>query len=374
MVMDVLVFALALYGLWLLWRRLAPRAQSEGVPESSGRSGGPLVSIIVPARNEAHHLADLLDSLARLDYDNREVIVVDDRSEDGTKAVAERYGVTVIEGAPRPEGWNGKQWACQQGADAARGKILLFTDADTVHEPEGLGQAVAFLQTQNAHMLSCLPCHVSPTWWERLCGPFHVLLLAVTAPEEKPRPGRVYAIGQYLMFTREGYDRLGGHAAVKDDYVEDMPLANLALKKNLSYVVWTAGRPVKVRMYDTPAAFFQGWRRNFRAGLKDSHWTAPLEVTAMIAALTGAGQAFATPIHFAMMITAVTFVALRQKRLGRFSPWGAILFPVSVAAFCAITATVAYDTLTGRKLEWKGRSYDAPSPAPAAPLSSHHDG
>lgn len=355
--MAIVALLLSLTGLWLLWRRWPAAVSTPTRDSASARR----VSIIVPARNEALVLPELLASLAALDYPDYEVIVVDDRSSDGTGDVAKQHGgprLRVISGQERPDGWGGKHWACQQGAAVASGEILLFTDADTVHAPDSLRRAVAGLEEQGAAMLSCLPYHNGSAWWEKLAGPFHVLLLTITAPFARPRVGRVYAIGQYLMFTRAGYEQLGGHASVKGELVEDLPLANRCLRLGLPYHVLQGNTPLfRVRMYATFKEFVAGWRRNFRAGLGDSSLLAPVEIVTIMFALTGAARSVHWTVGVLCVVAALALVARAQARLGRFSPVGALLFPFGGGLFCLATGLAVYDMLTGRPTMWKGRAY-----------------
>lgn len=332
----------------LAWRLLRP--SPAGFP-ATVLAQPPAVSVIVPARDEAATLPHLLPSLKRLAYDGPlEIIVVDDQSTDGTGEIAAAHGVKVVRTGPRPGGWMGKQWACHEGARAATGDVLLFTDADTVHTSDGLRLAVSRLVEGRAGLLSALPCHDGTTWWERLTGPFHLLLLAATGPFGVPRPGRVFAIGQYLLFSREAYDRIGGHQAVRDRWVEDLPLANLCLEKGVRYELMPEA-PFTVRMYPTLGAFVRGWRRNFRAGLGGSSPLLPLEVVVFFAALA--------PLSPWTYPVGVLILAIAQRRIGKFSVWGAILAPFSLVLFTMVSALAAYDMAAKRPLRWKGRAYGA---------------
>lgn len=343
---SMLLTAFAWLGLLLLVARMMPRGRAFMLPEGSAR---PPVSVIVPARNEEHNLPRLLASLAALDYPDVEVVVVDDCSEDRTAVVAESFGARVIRGRPLPEGWKGKQWACWQGAEAARGDLLLFTDADTEHAPKGLARAVDDLLGSGAGASTALPFHDAVTLWEKLLGSFHVMLIALTNPYGTPRCGRVFAIGQYLLFTRTAYEAVGGHAAVRAATVEDLPIANACLRAGIAWRVFPEDGVFAVRMYRTFAEFVAGWRRNFRAGLGESSVWAPVEVAAFAAAL----------VTFWPMIGMIVFTAWRQRGLGRFSVWGAVFSLGGLAVFSVVTGLAVFDKVFRRDLRWKARAYAA---------------
>src|SRR5690606_20229877 len=172
--MGTLLLSLLPWALFVLWMpvllRQRPRIAAYAPPTDGA---APLVSIIVPARNEAHNIAACVATLLDSAYPRREVIVVDDGSVDGTgdiaRALAERSegAVHVIDGAPLPAGWFGKPWACWQGYRAARGEVLLFVDADTRQEPELIGHAVGALEAERADLVTVLPRQRLRTFWER---------------------------------------------------------------------------------------------------------------------------------------------------------------------------------------------------------------
>jgi glycosyltransferase involved in cell wall biosynthesis len=342
-------------GLLLLIYRMWPRTFRPCMVQPAS---WPLVSIIVPARNEEKVIGPLLDSLAKLDYPHYEIIVVDDCSEDDTAIIARTYNVRLIRGQERPEGWNGKQWACHQGAMAAHGSYLLFTDADTVHHTTGLRRVMCEMLNSEAQGLTVLPQHQNPKFWERLTGPFHCLLLAVTNPYGKPRSGQVFAIGQYLVFERKFYDRMGGHTRVRADWVEDIPLAEAVLAERGRWKVYTGPAVFSVRMYETLSDFIRGWRRNFRAGMGYSYWGSTFEITLFIAAAIGEGRLNESYPWLVMLLTWLVLVRI-QNNLGRFSVWGVILLPFSLGLFCYITMLAVYDRVFRRPMNWKNRAYSA---------------
>src|SRR5688572_14332863 len=158
-----------------LRRAFAPGpAAAPAAPSSGDRTR---VSIVVPARNEAHNLPALLASLRALAPAAHEIILVDDHSTDGTGDLARAAGATVVTPPPLPPGWLGKLWACHAGAQAATGDLLLFSDADTVHAPWSLARAVARLEATGADLLSVIPTHAVVALWEKLQGVFQLLLL-----------------------------------------------------------------------------------------------------------------------------------------------------------------------------------------------------
>ena len=197
----------------------------------------PFVSVIVPARNEAHNIAACVRSLGASDYPGFEVIVVDDRSDDGTGAVARAVETgraarkIVVDGAPVPHGWFGKQWACWQGVQEARGEILLFTDADTLHGELLMARAVAGLHRDGADCLTIIGRQRMDSFWERLVQPQIFGLLALRyplmgrEPLDQRRWRSAIANGQYLLFQRASYQEIGGHVAVRYEAAEDLRIA-----------------------------------------------------------------------------------------------------------------------------------------------------
>ncbi len=352
-------YLIGIFGLILLsWRmrifrrQLATPASNIDV-ETESRS----VSIIVPARNEERVIGRLLQSLSNIEHPNFEVVVVDDCSSDQTAQIASSFNVRVISGQPRPEAWNGKQWACHQGAIASNGDYLIFTDADTWHQPDSLQSILGFMQRGQLGMASSLPFHHCESIWEYLTGPFHILLCFATSPFSTPKFRRVFAVGQYLAFKRSAYFELGGHEAVRQSWVEDVPMANLALKRGIRYGLYT-DRPLhQVRMYETLSQFLAGWRRNFRAGLTETHWLAPFEIAAVFYAMTGAWQFGMNPISLVIMILTALAILLIQRRYGNFSILGPTLFPFSIALFCFVSISSLTDMLFKREAIWKGRNF-----------------
>ncbi len=322
----------------------------------------PFLSIIIPARNEEANLPPLLASLQTLDYPSYEVIVIDDGSTDRTAEVARSYGGRVLSSQPLPVGWNPKNWACQQAADTAQGDLLLFTDADTVHRPDGPKRAVRVLRSSGADLLSCLPYHRSASWWEKITGPFQALVLIATA-HRAPSPRRLFAVGQFLLFDRAFYQKIGGHAAVAAQYPDDLALANLTLEQGGTFRVFSGDPFFEVRMYSSFADFVRGWRRNFQAGLRQSRATAAFDVTLVLAALLAGGRPDGW-VTIAPLLLVAALILARQRAWGNFSAAGVALLPFSVAIYVWITSLALWDWARGGAIQWKEReltSWTAPS-------------
>lgn len=235
---------------------------------------GPLVSVIVPARNESATIATVLGSILATTYQPFELLVVDDRSTDDTARIIERFmtdsRLRLIRGAELPNGWYGKPWACFQGYRHARGEILLFTDADTRHQPELLGHAVGALLAEGAGLVTVSPVQRCVSFWERVVMPQIWFLLALRySPGSVNRARRardVIANGQFILTTRKAYETAGTHEAVRHEVAEDLALAQSYLRRGLKLHFAFAERLMETRMYHGLAQLIEGWSKNMYLG------------------------------------------------------------------------------------------------------------
>jgi glycosyltransferase involved in cell wall biosynthesis len=230
------------------------------------------LTVIVPARNEEECLAACLASLVSQSDEvfqlgrDWELMVVDDRSTDRTAEVAREFaGVTVIAADELEPGWTGKNNAVWTAAKRARGRWLLFTDADTIHEPGNLHRAMHEAARHKVGMLSYSPRQIVCGLWQRSLMPLVFCELALAYPPAKvsdPAQRIAAANGQFLLIEREAYRRLGGHAAVSEKILEDVELAFLAKRRGVGLRFRYAGDAVSARMYRTTAAMIEGWTKN----------------------------------------------------------------------------------------------------------------
>jgi chlorobactene glucosyltransferase len=262
-------------------REPRPLPPAEAHPGPQQAPDLPLVSIIVPARNEALNIQRCLESLAAQRYPTFEILVVDDRSEDETAERARGVPpgnareIRVIEGEALPEGWFGKPWACLKGAREAKGGLLLFTDADTWHGPDLLARCVAGLREDDAQALSPVGRQEMESFGERVIQPHMFALLGlrypmIRRPIEPPRWLDAILSGQYLLVTREAYEGIGGHEAVKGEVVEDLRLAQELVRAGGRITLRGAGDDLSTRMYRSLGDAVNGWTKNVAIGARQA--------------------------------------------------------------------------------------------------------
>jgi len=240
--------------------------------------GTPQISVIIPARNEEACLGQCLQSLATQDSVKYEITVVDDNSTDGTREIAESFpGVRVASAGPLPAGWTGKNNALVSGVRQARGAWLLFTDADTVHLPGSLAHALAEAKSNQADLLSYSPQQVAKSFWERAVMPVVFAELAAQYPPQKVRDqgsGVVAANGQYILVRREAYERVGGHAAVASQILEDVALARAFRAAGFRVHFRYGDDLVRARMYRNWGELREGWTKNLALLFPRPAWRA----------------------------------------------------------------------------------------------------
>lgn len=189
----------------------------------------PKVSVILPARNEEEFLGKCLDSLIDQEYENYEIIVIDDSSEDSTGKIISEYAkknskIIHVSARPKPEGWMGKNWACMEGYKQATGELLLFTDADTTHTQNVISLAVAHLISFELDALSTIPKMLTFDFWTKITLPMistflHTRFSALNVNNPSKKTG--YFFGSFFILKRKTYEQVGMHEGVKHEIIED---------------------------------------------------------------------------------------------------------------------------------------------------------
>jgi glycosyltransferase involved in cell wall biosynthesis len=355
--------------------------------------GPPTVSVIVPARNEEACLRACLQSLVSQSGLSFEIIVIDDHSTDRTREIAssfsipalrlgEQLRVHVIDAPPLPPGWTGKNNAVATGAKAARGQWLLFTDADTIHQPGSLLRSLAEAKRHNAALLSYSPKQVVKSFWEKAIMPVIFAELAASyrpSQVSDPRSPAAAANGQYILITREAYDAVGGHAAIAASLLEDVALAR-AVKRSGRKIFFRYGADaVRTRMYRNFAELREGWTKNlallFRSPVRLAALRAlefVLIVASVAIAIVAGMRQHAMPSILAATLAVVLYALFFTRiRRAHFS-WDAnllALFGLPLFSYLLLRS----DLLHRRgAVSWKGRNYSGPirNDDPGQPLSS----
>ena len=230
----------------------------------------PLISILIPSRNEESDIVTCLESLRRQDYPNYEILVLDDNSSDNTAAVVEEIAaadprVKLLRGEPLPQGWAGKPFACHQLAAQARGSWLLFTDADTIHAPAMLRSALAYAHNNRLALLSGFPLQHAVSLSQRVVIPVMYFIILSWFPlwwlqgSRKPKPG--LAIGQFLFLSAQDYREIGGHEAVKSRILEDVWLGFEIARHGKRQATVDLSRVVACRMYEGLGDLWEGFTK-----------------------------------------------------------------------------------------------------------------
>ena len=364
--------------LYLLIKVRLPRPLPEvGVSERAA----PLVSVTVPARNEERSIRSCVESICASAYPEFEVIVVDDRSDDSTLDLARAIPpnrarrVLVVEGLELPDGWMGKPWACTQGARVAEGNLLFFTDADTVHAPELLGRAVAGLAEDQGDALTLLGRQIMDTFWERLVQTHMMAAFVFRFPNPgKPRPPARWrdaiANGQFILFDRRVYEKIGGHEAVKGEVVEDQRLAQILCRSGKRLAVREGEAVLATRMYRSLDELIEGWSKNLALAARQAlpSWAGPIAmptailvgvaiwiVPPVVLLLSLAGAVPNTWWIWSTSITGFSVLAwsLVARRLG--APlWTGLFYPLAAGV---VNYIFLRSWIRGGHVEWKGREY-----------------
>jgi chlorobactene glucosyltransferase len=344
-------------------------------------SGGPFpkVSIVVPARNEERALAAGIGSHLAQDYPEFEVIVVNDRSTDGTGAILEALAranprIRVVAGSEPPPGWLGKPHALWLGARAASGEVLLFVDADVRYEPGCLREAVSLLLEREAGFLGLLPRLEAEGFWENVLLPYVTgAFYAGPGLSANRRSPRWIALGGGAgnMIRRSVYDAIGGHEALKASVIDDVALA---IRTKLSGFRTCAARAedrVAVRMYHgfrevcagftkNVAYLYQGWAAPILLFLTAAWFVVSLAPpAALLLALAGAPAA---PRDVALAAAATGLPILSRLALAVTigDPlWPSFTHPIMAAVWAGITCRSLYQRFVRRRLTWRGREFDA---------------
>jgi len=346
----------------------------------SPMTDAPEVAVIIPARNEAASIGNLLSDIASLDVAPAMVIVVDDHSDDATASIASSFDVEVITAPALPVGWRGKPWACQLGADHAMSQLapddlLVFLDADVRLHPAAL-QAVVGAAAEG-DVVSVQPFHELPTAVEQLSAVFNVVsLMGVGAGTASPTA----VFGPVVCCTTGQYRAVDGHRSVRAAVAEDVELGRRFLQADVALRVFGGGELLRFRMYPTGlSAIVEGWSKNMATGATSIPLSRTVGAAWWISSLVAASWTYlslvvgaASPTAPTLLATAVGGLGLAAllRRVGSFRWWAMLAYPVLVAFFVAVFVRSLWLTYVRRAVNWRGRTLDLgddPTTTPAVP-------
>jgi chlorobactene glucosyltransferase len=360
------------FNIFLNLRTLKKPDKKSKVPDTI-----PLISIMVPARNEEINIAACINSLRNQDYPNFEILVLDDSSTDGTASIVKKLAnedrrIRLLSGQQLPEGWAGKPYACYQLAMEAKGDWFLFVDADTVHEPYMLRSVLDISLNSGAAMLSGFPRQTANSLPQKIAIPVLYFIIISWFPlwwlhgSEKQRPS--LAIGQFLLFPREEYWRIDGHKAVCNKIMEDVWLSLAITAKGGKHIAIDLSPVVSCNMYHTAADMWEGF-------VKWMYSVATISSAALLALITAGVIFYLGPFYwlwnefFATVApNAWRSIIIFQVAIIVVSRWfvdsrfkeplvSTILHPVG---FSYLVSAVLYgfvNKLMGKGINWKNSLY-----------------
>jgi len=330
----------------------------------------PSVSIIIPARNEEHTLPNLLNSLSGQLSSKDEIIVVNDHSEDRTKEIAEKSGVKVLESLPIPEGWLGKTWACYQGARIASGEILIFLDADTVLEKNGLKNIIETYVEKDG-VLSIQPYHKMRKLYEQLSAFFNIIMMAgsgaFTVLGRRIKP--IGLFGQVVVMRRQYYLDSGGHDKVKGEILEDLAFGSELQKKGVEIHCLGGKNTVSFRMYPNGIReLINGWSKGFAMGAAKTSIPLLILIVAWISGSIGTTRSLIEIIiatnnvqialYGSLYILCSVQIYWMLIRIGNFKFYTALFYPIPMSFFVVVFTYSFVRIFLVRSVKWKGREID----------------
>jgi chlorobactene glucosyltransferase len=342
----------------------------------------PLLSVVMPMRNEESNAADVLECLLAQDHPHFEVVVVNDQSTDRTGAILAEYAarderIRIVEGQDLPADWRGKNFALHQGCSNARGEHLLLLDADVRLGPQALRRSVQAMLSRGASMFTLLPRLVTGSFWEHVVQTALFQLFITWLPVkalEDPKNDFALANGPFILLTREAYAGIGGHEALKAEIAEDFVMAQKLKAASFKLTYWEAVEHASLRMYETFGALWQGWTKNFYFGLGKSVLLAAFFVLAIafyfllpyvalavfVAEMIGWGVSLPMVLLTAAAVATILCQTAVRRLFQRYygvSPRHQWTEPLGFTIIVLLIVNSFYRYLVVGKVEWRGRSH-----------------
>lgn len=326
----------------------------------------PSVDILIPARNEESNINEILQSLSELNYPNFKVIIADDNSEDKTAEIAETFisksslNISLIKISKKPKKWIGKNYACHMLSKKSKSEYILFLDADCRLEKSALSFAIEKITEEELSLLSIFPSQKYSSFSVKLIVPLMNWLLLSLLKLKKVftsnSPAFTAANGQFMLFKKESYIKIGGHSSVKENYIEDIALAKNIKRHSLKMRAFTSNNIVNCKMYNSFSEALGGFSKNFYPGF---NLPAPIFFLLIFALLT----CFLFPLILIFQdiryVPALVLIISNRIVVSIISKESVILnlflHPVQMAVLLYGGAVSFIKSKLG-KLKWKGRN------------------
>lgn len=364
MIMKIVDLSIAVIGLLLciiLFYRFPRLSNLKGNEKSSDSR----LSVIIPVRNEEKNIVNLLNDLKKQSLIPLEIIVVDDESSDRTYEVAKGFGVNVIKIDQKPDDWLGKSWACQKGADSAKGELLLFLDADIRLSKDALQKLVKTQKEVNT-TISVYPYHKTKKLYEQFSAIFNIVQTAANGVSLSYKE-TLGLFGPVILMTKGDYQKIGGHESVKRTIIEDIALGKQLKRAGLKYHLYVGKGDISYRMYsDGFRSLFNGWTKNIALGASNMSFFTFISVFLFITSLISVPShiviySISTDILWLLIycclyvIWIVVLLVLTHK-IGKFNPIAIIINPILVIFFTVVFIVSLFMKIFNLKYRWKGRS------------------
>ena len=364
-------------------RRISVARKIPKLPERLEVSDEPLVSIIVPFRNEEGNLPNLLDSLKQQDYKNLEIILVDDQSTDNSTKITEDFAkkvrnCKVVTVKDRPEEWVGKTWACEEGFRRAGGEWLLFTDADVQFKKDVVRKSLSYVISNKLEILTLTPRILCRSFWAKLIQPvFHYFLMVLYSPLRVNNPNDKfgYVFGSFFLIKKSVYVSLGRHETVKSSLIEDRAFGALAKQKGAKMMMVYGNENFSSVWATRLADVIHGMERivSFSVSVNPLRGVAfaivifvvmvlPFLVVLSALFLYLTGMQFSPILSTLSIITSVLVLfASSIEVLGplKLSPAYILTAPLGGLLFIIAVITASYKNALRKRITWKGRKYDS---------------
>jgi len=373
----------ALLTMFLIYR-LKVISHIDQIPVTDNVEGNsPMVSVIVPMRNEENNVRFSIEGLLSQKYPDFEIIAVNDLSTDNTlnilnEIASNHNNLKVVDGTPTPPGWIGKTHALWQGIRYATGDWLLFVDADTHTDPHTLTSVIKYVQENKVDMLSLYPFHLLETFWVRAILPLILASVCFHYPQRKindPRSKKAVAVGGFILIKRSVYESTGGHMTLRDQILEDLELAKLVKKSGYRLHMMGGKKLIHVRWYKNFNEMWEGLTKNYFILIRRDivgflllvlghlAWgVVPviLFICSFLYLIFGQDlgpSAYIIFIESLVLIILALFNGIQATRLSSIPIYYSLTLPIGVLGYIALMISSAYKIISGAGVTWKGRVY-----------------